>query len=81
MSERILGITHKDTVFRYMYAGASYADTNQVHILPPKKQVQLEYFLTLSNVVYVILQLSIEYVRPIVQAMRHFVELCLETEV
>jgi len=30
MSERILGITHKDTVFRYMYAGASYADTNQV---------------------------------------------------
>jgi len=33
MSERILGIAHKDTVFRYMYAGASYADTNQVRIL------------------------------------------------
>ena len=30
ISERILGISHKDTVFRYMYAGASYADTNQV---------------------------------------------------
>ena len=30
MTERILGMSHKDTVFRYMYAGASYADTNQV---------------------------------------------------
>ncbi len=30
VSERILGMSHKDTVFRYMYAGASYADASQV---------------------------------------------------
>ena len=29
ISERILGPTHKDTVFRFMYAGASHADTNE----------------------------------------------------
>ena len=29
ISERILGTTHKDTVFRFMYAGAAHADTNE----------------------------------------------------
>ncbi|XP_040573330.1 protein fem-1 homolog A-like [Lepeophtheirus salmonis] len=29
MSERILGEDHKDTIFRYMYCGASHADVNQ----------------------------------------------------
>eukprot|EP00095_Tigriopus_kingsejongensis_P006985 snap_masked-scaffold430_size173499-processed-gene-0.1 protein:Tk06985 transcript:snap_masked-scaffold430_size173499-processed-gene-0.1-mRNA-1 annotation:"hypothetical protein TcasGA2_TC010662" len=29
MSERILGSTHKDTIFRYMYAGAAHADANE----------------------------------------------------
>ena len=29
ISERILGATHKDTVFRFMYAGAAHADTNE----------------------------------------------------
>lgn len=33
VSERILGMSHKDTVFRYMYAGASYADASQVEII------------------------------------------------
>jgi len=29
ITERVLGSSHKDTIFRYMYAGASFADANQ----------------------------------------------------
>ena len=29
MTERILGAGHKDTIFRYMYAGAAHADANE----------------------------------------------------
>lgn len=29
ITERILGLDHKDTIFRYMYAGAAHADTHE----------------------------------------------------
>ena len=29
ITERVLGSLHKDTIFRYMYAGAAHADTNE----------------------------------------------------
>ena len=29
ITERVLGIEHKDTIFRYMYAGAAHADSNE----------------------------------------------------
>ncbi|TRY78259.1 hypothetical protein TCAL_11693 [Tigriopus californicus] len=29
ITERVLGACHKDTIFRYMYAGASHADSNE----------------------------------------------------
>ncbi len=32
MTERILGAAHKDTIFRYMYAGAAHADANQYKV-------------------------------------------------
>ena len=32
VSERVLGSAHKDTVFRYMYAGAAFADANEYKV-------------------------------------------------
>ena len=29
ITERVLGKGHKDTIFRYMYAGATHADSNE----------------------------------------------------
>jgi hypothetical protein len=29
ITERTLGVSHKDTIFRFMYAGAAYADTHE----------------------------------------------------